>query len=136
MAGSVNPQNPNAANLLQALFLVLSVHQDLQALLPQAQAQGSVTVSVPQLQGWIRNLQRALDLLNRIAVILIFPPPPIVGFVETARNQITIALNILKSVPTTRSIPGEGQLSFQALQTAISALQQAEVALVQAIRSA
>jgi hypothetical protein len=132
----VNPQNPNVVTLVQALLQVLSVHHDLQALLPQAQAQGFVTVTVPQLQGWQRNLQRALDLLNRIAVILIFPPPPIVGFIETARNQITTALNILQSVPTTRAFPGEGRLSFQNLQMAISALQQAEVALLQAIRVA
>jgi|GEM_PF-6087142 len=134
----IQPGSPLSA-ILVALLQVSSVRADLQALLPQAQARGSATVSQAQLIRWQNRLQAALDSLGQIVTILIFPPPPIATFTNRATNQIRAAQQLLASVPTTLTSSPEvnrASLSLQTLQSLIMFLSEAETSLIQAAFSA
>lgn len=132
MARQLNPE------ILSAYVLVVRVRSELEALLPQAQAAGSVRVSEPQLRGWIESLERANAALGRVPVVLIFPPPPVATFLNNASTLIETAIAILDEVPVAALLifppqPGQATLSLVTLQRVLSTLQLAERNLLAAL---
>lgn len=137
--GSPSPQFRNLnPQILNALFLVEGVRTDMQRLLPQALATGSVTVGEARIRSWQTALQTALQLVQQVPVILIFPPPPIAQFLSSAAAQIEQALSTLQAIPIASPLifppqPGQATLSLQTLQSLLGNLQQASFFLVQAL---
>ncbi|MGE5675798.1 MAG: hypothetical protein ACM3XM_18280 [Mycobacterium leprae] len=92
--------------LTQARFLLIFVDQSILSVLNQTIGRNA---RVPEtlILVWRLVLRLALQLLNSIPSILIFPPPRWVTFVQAATTLITQALQILDSIPvaSTRIFP-------------------------------
>lgn len=143
MAGLLGIPSGRAPNpqLTLALLVVSTVRQEVQALLPQAQATGRVTVGEAQIRRWQNALQAAADLIQRIPVPLIFPPPPFAVFANAASAQIQAALQTIRAIPvvTPGTFPpqaGQATIPLPVLQSLLSSLQQAETLLLLSVQSA
>ena len=137
MNGLTNGPSPST-QLASALVLVRAVLSELQALLPQAQASGSTSVGEMQFRIWMAALATAENLVRRLPVILIFPPPEYARLAGEAADQIARARAILSMVPLAQltilpAPPPRANLSLQMLQVLISTLQEAERLIVQAL---
>lgn len=124
--------------ILSAYFQVVQVRSQLQALLPRARAAGSVTVGETQLRQWIATLESANAALGRVPIILIFPPPPVATFINTASTLLESAIGILNAIPIASLTifppqPGQATISLQTLQSLINILQLVEQNLLAAL---
>lgn len=140
-AGGNQPLRQLNPQILLALQLVDSVRRDVEALLPLALQEGAVTVSETRIRQWENSLQVALAQLSAIPAPLIFPPPAFVTFINQAVVQINRALTTLNAIPIpTPAIyppqPGQATISLETVQLLLFDLRQAEMLLVQALRSA
>lgn len=133
------PSRPNP-QLLAATRLVVEVTRDLEARLPRAQRQGSVSVGERRLEGWQTDLQTAVTQLQGIPIIMIYPPPPIARYIQGAVLHINQARVILGSIPiaSTRIYPpqpGRANITLQTLQQILGHLHEALAILNQALRT-
>jgi hypothetical protein len=94
-AQGVRQLNPQ---YLSALFMVDGVRREIQALFPPFIVPATVTVTQAQVQGWIRILENAVQLIQSVPVILIFPPPVFVQFANAAVDELNRALQALRSI--------------------------------------
>lgn len=129
----VNPQ------LLLARDLVVQTAQDIQTQLPEARRRGFATVSGNRLQRWQRDLQIAVNQLERIPTIQIFPPPPITRFIQGAIREINQAREILGRIPVTPPRrfppqPGIARIPLRTLQEVLGHLFRAIGFINQALR--
>lgn len=129
-------QNPQ---LLLARDLVVQVTLDIQSQLPEARRRGFATVGANRLQRWQRDLQIAVNQLERIPTIQIFPPPPITRFIQGAIREINQALEILGSIPVTPPRrfppqPGVARIPLRTLREILNHLFRAIGFLNQALR--
>jgi len=134
MAGPTGfPQTPQTLNpqILQALSLVDGVLRSMSSLLPRAQAAGSVFVSEQQLRFWEGGLRRALQLVEQVPVILIYPPPPSARFLEEAARQLRRALSALSGIRG--GFAGRQRLTLRLLLFILSSLRSASSALWRAL---
>lgn len=127
--------------ILLAQRLVSAVRQEVQALLPAAQAAGSVAVGESQLRSWQASLTAAVDVLGRVPATLIFPPPAYVTLIQLATVQINLALGSIQSIPIAAPlifppVPGQAAVSFSILQSLVVTLLRAEALLGTAVQSA
>lgn len=134
-APSTDPQ------LLFALLLVRAVRQDVQALLPQLQASGSITLDRTRVNRWTSALREAVQLVQSIPVILIFPPPPFAVFANAAVTQIEQALATIAALPSAAPLTfpplfDRVILDLPTAQSLLGDLTQAEALLLRALQSA
>lgn len=134
MAGPTGfPQSIQGLNpqIRRALFLVDGVQRSMASLLPRAQATGSVFVSEQQLRYWEGGLQRALQLVEQVPVILIYPPPPSARFLEEAARQLQRALAALSGIRG--GFAARHRITRNQLLFILNSLRRASSALVQAL---
>lgn len=60
---------------------------------------GYVRVGERRLQRWQQELARAVNLLESIPTIQIYPPPPITRYIRGAIEQINAARTLLGNIP-------------------------------------
>lgn len=139
--GGVQPIRQLNPQLLTATLLVSTVRSDVQALVPLALQQGTVTVAESRIREWQTALQSAVSRVSRIPAPLIFPPPAFVVFANSAVNQINQVLTALAGIPAASPRifppqPGQVTISLETLLFILNDLQQAEALLTRALQAA
>lgn len=137
LSPSAQPPTPQ---IQAAYYIVRGVRFELQSLVPQALAADGVSVSQTQVQQWVASLQSAFDILNRIPMTLIYPPPLWSTYVQRAAAQIEQAIALLSSIPIAAPliyppVPGQARILLQTLTQLINLLQAAEYNLLLALQS-